>query len=168
MNDSMWNKTAIYDGKKRFLLFLMLKIHNIYFRNIWEPKKSEYSNPPLVLPVNLWHDSWTERAPISTLLKPPLPPEAQFYSLYFSKSKCLKLLRLTVHSREDHPLFFYCACCFPLTSCSDPKTPSLLSHTCSRKKPTALHDFFSWSHLICISRERIYCVPLVRNSCYLG
>lgn len=127
----------------------------IYIRNIWAAKKIiKILHPLLVLPVNLWHDSWTERAAVSAYPKLPPPPEAQSHSLYFSKSKWLKLFILTVHSR-DHPLCFYCARCLPLTLHSDPKTPGLLSHTCSRKKNPALQNFFSRSHLICIPRELI-------------
>lgn len=70
--------------------------------------------------------------------------------------------------QRSFPRFFYTACCFPLTLYSDPNTPSLLSHTCSQKNLTVLQDFFSRSHIICILQELTYCVPLVRNSCYLG
>lgn len=50
MNDSMWNKTATYDGKIVFLLFQLLKIH-IFSSGIFEEtkkiNKSEYSTFPL-------------------------------------------------------------------------------------------------------------------------
>lgn len=49
MNDSMWNKTATYDGKIVFLLFQSLKIH-IFSSEIFEEtkkNKSEYSTLPL-------------------------------------------------------------------------------------------------------------------------
>lgn len=168
MNDSNQNKTAIYDGEKGFLLLHILEIYILISEIFGQPKKIiKILHPLLVLPVNLWHDSWTGRAAVSAYPKLPPPPEEQSHSLYFSKSKWLKLFILTVHSR-DHPLCFYCARCLPLTLHSDPKTPGLLSHTCSRKKNPALQNFFSRSHLICIPRELTYCVPLVRNSCYLG
>lgn len=148
--------------------FTFLKHIYFYFRNIWAAKKViKTLHPLLVLPVNLWHDSWTERAAVSAYLKLRPPPEAQSHN-HLLFQKWLKLFSLTVHSREDQPLCFYYARCFPLTLHSDPKTPGLLSQTCSRKKPPALQDFFSRSHLICIPRELTYCAPPAPNSCYLG
>lgn len=78
------------------LWYMMVKKGSYYFKCLkyiylfqkyLESQKIRILYPPLVLPVNLWHDSWTKRAAISAYVKPPLLPEAQFYSLYFSKRK---------------------------------------------------------------------------------
>lgn len=159
------------------LWYMMVKKGSYYFKCLkyiylfqkyLESQKIRILHPPLVLPVHLWRDSWTKRAAISAYLKPPLLPEAQSYSLYFSKRKYAWNASVLRHTAEITRWFFYCACCFPLTLCSDPKTLSFLSHTCIQKTPTVLQDFFSRSHLICIPQELTFCVPLARNSCYLG
>lgn len=67
--------------KKGSYYFTFLKHIYFYFRDIWAAKKViKTLHPLLVLPVNLWHDSWTERAAVSAYLKLRPPPEAQTHN----------------------------------------------------------------------------------------
>lgn len=98
------------------LWYMMLKKGSYYFKCLkyiylfqeyLESQKMRILHPPLVLPVNLWHDSWTKRAAISAYLKPPLLPEAQFYSLYFSKRKYAWNSSVLQYTAEITRCFFF-------------------------------------------------------------
>lgn len=83
MNGSMQNKTAVCNNEKGFLLFQMLKVHVIISEIFGEAEKSEYSTLRLFYQLIFDMTLRLKEQQLSTYLKPSLPPEAQFYSLYF-------------------------------------------------------------------------------------